>query len=108
MPRTRMLLRPLHELQVGDQRDLVPEGRLTAGERVVPVDPELGPVDGGLELDTEAHVPERVVLRFGDRAADLDGLRVALHRQLAGDADVVAGAADVLRLERDLRVLLRV
>src|SRR3954466_6218913 len=101
MPRTRIVLRRLHELQVGDQGDLVLERRLTAGERVVPADPERGAVDRRLELDAEANVAERVVLGVADGAADLDGLGVALHRQLAGDAEIVAGPVDVLRLEAD-------
>src|SRR3954454_20034989 len=98
MPSTRIVLRPLHELQVRDQGDLVLEGRLAARERGVPADAELGPVDGRLELDAEADAAERVVLRGRDRPAGLERLGVALHRQLAADGEVVTGAADVAGL----------
>src|SRR3954467_12503091 len=74
MPRTRIELRLLDELEVGDQRDLVLERRLTARQGVVPVHAELRAVDGRLELDAEALIPVRVVLRLRDRAADLDRL----------------------------------
>jgi hypothetical protein len=41
-------------------------------------------------------------------AVDLDRLRVALQRELAGDRQVVARTADVLRLEAELREALGV
>src|SRR4051812_12147198 len=108
MPRTRIELRLLRELQLDDDRDLVGEGRLTARQRVVPVDAELVAVDLGLSLEAEAGAAVRVVDRVGDDAGDLDGLGVALDRDLAVDLDAVAITVDGLRLEGQLRVALGV
>src|SRR5215212_6370107 len=108
MPRTRIELRLLRELQLGDDRDLVGEGRLAAGQRVVPVDAELRAVDLGLELQAEARAAERIVERIGHDAEDLDGLGVALDRDLTVDLQLVAVALDRLRGERQLRVALGV
>src|SRR4051794_29518821 len=108
MPRTRMVLGLLRELQVGDDRDFVRESRLAARERVVPADPELVAVDLGLELQAEAGPAERVVECIGYDAGDLDGLGVALDRDLAIDRHLVAVAVDRLRLEGQLWVLLGV
>src|SRR5215216_4893446 len=94
MPRTRIDLRLLRELQLDDDRDLVGEGRLTARQRVVPADAELVAVDLRLGLQAEARAAVRVVDRVGDDAGDLDGLGVALDRDLAVDLDAVAVAVD--------------
>src|SRR3954447_15186935 len=108
MPRTRIELGLLRQLQVDDDRDVVREGRLAARERVVPADTELGAVNLGLSLQAEAGAAVRVVDRVGDDAGDLDGLGVALDRDLAVDLDLVAVTGDRLRSERQLRVALAV
>src|SRR3954471_21167729 len=108
MPRTRIELRLLRQLQVGDDRDLVGESRLATRQRVVPADAELVAVDLRLELQAEALAAERIRERVRDDAGDLDGLGVALDRDLAVDRQLVAVAADVLRLEGQLRMALGV
>src|SRR5437868_12842820 len=99
MPRTRIELRLLRQLQVDDDRDLVRQGRLAARERVVPTDAELRAVDLGLELQAQAGAAERVGERLGVDAGDLDGLRVALDRDLTVDLDLVTVHVDRLRPE---------
>src|SRR4051812_28965677 len=106
MPRTRIGLGLLRELQVDDDRDLVREGRLAARKRVVPAHAELGAVDLRLSLEAEAGAAKRIVERVGDDAGDLDGLGVALDRDLAVDLELVAVALDALGLEAELRVAL--
>src|SRR3954451_9181568 len=109
MPRTRIgLLALLRQLQVGDDRDLVRQGRLAARERVVPADAELRAVDLGLELQTQAGAAERIVERLREDTLDLDGLGVALDRDLAVDLDLVTVDVDRLRREGQLRVALGV
>src|SRR3954447_18855756 len=108
MPRTRIELGLLRQLQVDDDRDVVRQGRLAARERVVPADAELRAVDLRLGLEAEARAAVRVVDRVGDDAGDLDGLGVALDRDLAVDRDLVAVTLDRLRLERQLRIALGV
>src|SRR3954463_16455242 len=80
IPRTRIELGVLRQLQLRDDRDLVREGRLAARERVVPAGAELVPVDLRLELQAEAGAAVGIVDRVGDDAGDLDGLCVALDR----------------------------
>src|SRR3954447_15204216 len=106
MPSTR--IRSLDKLQVDDDRDLVGQRGVAARERVVPVEPEAGAVDLGLELEPEALAAVGVGSRIVDVTDDLDRLGVALQRQLAGHREVVAGAADLARLEAQLREALRV
>src|SRR3954454_13553306 len=108
MPRTRIELRLLRQLQVDDDRDVVRQSRLAARERVVPADAELRTVDLRLSLQAEAGAAVRVVDRVRDDAGDLDGLGVALDRDLAVDRDLVAVTVDRLRSERQLRVALGV
>src|SRR3954447_25035100 len=108
MPRTRIELRLLRQLRVDDDRDVVRQGRLAARERVVPADAELRAVDLGLELQAQARAAERVVERLREDAGDLDGLGVALDRDLTVDLDVVTVEVDRLRLEGQLRVALGV
>src|ERR1019366_1768475 len=69
---------------------------------------ERGAVDLSLELDPEALTAVGVVDRLGDHADDLDGLGVALDRDLAVDLQLIAVAADVLGRECDLGVALGV
>src|SRR4051794_3287773 len=108
MPRARIGLGLLRELQVDDDRDFVREGRLAARKRVVPAHAELGAVDLRLSLEAEAGAAERIVERVGDDAGDLDGLGVALDRDLAVDLELVAVAGDRLRLEAELGAALGV
>src|SRR4051812_31013461 len=108
MPRTRIELCLLRQLQVGDDLDLVGEGRLAARQRVVPADAELRAVNLGLELQAEAGAAERIVESVDDRADDLDRLAVTLDRDLAVDLQVVAIAIDRLRLEGQLGAALGV
>src|SRR4051794_13194418 len=100
MPRTCIELRLLRELHVGEDRDLVRQGRLTARQRVVPADAELVALDLRLELQAEARAAVGILERVGDDAGDLDGLGVALDRDLTVDLQLVAVALDRLRLER--------
>src|SRR3954470_11565467 len=102
MPRT-LTLGLLRQLQVDDDRHVVGQRRVTARKRVVPVEAEPGPVDGGLQLEAEALAAIGVGGRIADMALDLDRLGVPLEGQLAGDGQVVARTADVLRLEAELR-----
>src|SRR5437870_12729773 len=94
MARIFIALRRLEELKLGDELDLVREGRLAGRERVVPVDPERGAVDRSLELEAEALVPVGIGDRVADRARELDRMGLALDRDLAVDGDLVAGALD--------------
>src|SRR3954453_14120959 len=108
IPRTRIELRLLRQLQVGDDLDLVREGRLAARQGVVPADAELVAVDSCLELQAQAGSAERVVERLGVDAGDLDGLGVGLDRDLTVDLELVAVGLDRVRGERQLRVALGV
>src|SRR5206468_888022 len=93
----------LHQVELARQRDVVRQRGLARRQRVVPVDPELRPVDRALELEADALLAVRIGDRVDDRALQLDGLRLALDRQVAIDRDVAAGAGDVGRAEGDLR-----
>src|SRR6185295_5188557 len=98
----------LDEVELGRERYVVRESRLTRGERVVPVEPEARAVDLALELQPDALAAVRIRDRVGDRAVELDRLLDATDRQLAPDSDVVAVADDLVCTERELRRPLRV
>src|SRR3954452_20561445 len=104
MPRTRIALRDLGELELDRQLDVVGEREAALGQRGVPVQAVLGAVDRGLEREAELRVAEGVLRRAADRAGAGDGVRVALDREVALDGHVVAVADDLERLELDLRV----
>src|SRR5439155_4710860 len=98
-----------HELQLGEDRDLVRERGLTAWERVVPVEPELAPVDGRAQAEADPLVAVGIGDRRTHGPGDRDRLRDALDRQLAGDREpAVAVEADLLGGEAELRVPLGV
>jgi hypothetical protein len=59
-----------------------------------------------LELETEPVVPVRIGDRAGDGAAKLDGPRLALQGQPAGNDDPVAVDTDLVGLEAQLRMAL--
>ena len=69
---------------------------------------ELVAGDDGLELQAEALATILVGHRIGDRARDLDGLGVALDRDLAVDPELVAVALDRVGLEGQLGMALGV
>ena len=65
----------LHEVELGDDRDVVRERRLAGRERVVPVDAEVGAVDAASSsLSPMRSLPVGSVDRRGDGAGHLDGL----------------------------------
>src|SRR5712691_10646674 len=109
MPRTFIRpLRLLGEEELGDELDLVRERAVPIRERHVPVDAEGRAVDGRLELEADAAPARRVLDRVGDRPRQDDGLSDALDRELTGDRDLVARAADIRRFESELRMALGV
>src|SRR5258706_8597659 len=108
MPRTRTGSGLLHELEFGDKRDVLGKRRLTTRKWVIPVDPELVAPDHSCECQTETLATVGVGNWVRDLAGDLDGFRVPLDRDLAVDADPVAGAFDSARLEGKLRIALGV
>src|SRR5260221_13948720 len=108
MPRTRTESGLLHELELGDQRDVAGKRRLATWKWVIPADPEVVAPDHGCECQTEALATVGVGDWVRDVTGDLNGFRVPLDRDLAVDADLVAGAFDRARLERKLRVALGV
>src|SRR3954451_17960843 len=83
MPRTRIGLRDLRELELDRQLDVVGEREAALGERGVPVQAVLRAVDHGLEREAELRVAERVLGRAGDRAGAGDGVRLALDSEVA-------------------------
>src|SRR5882724_3269002 len=90
MPRTRTGSGLLHELELGDKRDVVGKRRLTTRKWVIPADPELVAPDHGCECQTETLATVGVGNWVRDVAGDLDGFRVPLDRDLAVDADPIA------------------
>src|SRR3954452_17410253 len=102
MPRTFIDLRGLDEVELGGELDVVRERRLAGRERHVPVETEIGAVDGDLEREVQPLVPERVGRRVGERAAELDRAADALDRDLALDDEPVALARHLRRREADL------
>src|SRR5215217_2411836 len=107
MPRTRIELR-LDELELDLELDLVGQRESALGQRRVPVEAELRAVDRGVEGEAELRVAHEVLGRAGDGARAGDPLRVALDRQVALDGRAVAVDRELERVERELRVLLRV
>src|SRR3954447_1542954 len=107
MPRTRICLR-LGELELDVELDVVGQGEPALGQRRVPVEAELGPVDHGLEREAELGVAGDVLVRALDRAGAGDLLGVALDRQVAVDGDVVPVTREAQRAELDLGVALGV
>src|SRR3954451_22914337 len=102
MPRTRIGLRDLGQLELDRQLDVVGEREAALGQRSVPVEAVLRAVDRRLEREAELRVAERVLRRAGDGAGARDGVRVVLDREVALDGHVVAVADDFQRLELDL------
>src|ERR1700675_1917117 len=99
----------LHELQLGENGDVVRKRRLTAWERVVPVDPEVGAVDLRGQVEADALVAVRIRDRRGHRPGHCNRLGDAPDRQLAVDRDlVVTVEADVLGREAELGIALGV
>src|SRR6187551_1473944 len=98
----------LHQLELGDDRHIVRKCGITGGEGRVPIDAEVGPVDAGGELQSEALVPVRVRDRLREGAGHLDGLRDALDRDLTRDGDRLAVEVDLLGDEAKRRKALRV
>src|SRR4051812_19720881 len=103
MPRTFFIWLRLLELEVGRQGDLVVERVHAARELHLPVHPEGGAVDRGLERDADL-----LADGAGDRAGQRDRALRAAELELALDRDGVAVAGDRGRLERDARELLGV
>src|SRR6478609_5586144 len=106
MARIFMRLGRLDEEQLADDGDVVRESRLAVGQRVVPVDAELGAVDARLELQSDPLASIRVGERRGDGARHGGGLRDTLDGEIAFDVDRLAVEADVPGGEADLRVAL--
>src|SRR6185295_7453215 len=71
--------------------------------RGVPVEAELRPVHGGLEIDADSLAALQVLRRADDRASGLDVPRRALDRQLARHDELPVIGPDVRRGEGDLR-----
>src|SRR3954452_18040568 len=106
MPRTRTESGLLHELEFGDERDVVGERRLTTRKWVVPADAEHVAPDHGRQCQAEALATVGVGNWVRDLAGDLDLFCAPLDRDLAVDMDPVARAFDRARLEGKLRVAL--
>ena len=109
MPRMRIGLRLPRELQVGDEHDLVRRAPGSPfGSGLFQLTPNLS-----RSIVASSFRPKRVP-PYGSAigsvmvAGDLDGLGVALDRDLAVDRQLVAVALDRPRLERQLRVALGV
>src|SRR5712691_6994726 len=100
----------LHERELSGELHVVRDVVATTLVRHVPADAVLRAVDRGLEPKAEALAPEGIGRRLaGSDACQLDRLRDALDRELALALDaIVVEAVQLGRLERDLRVPLRV
>src|SRR5215210_6947629 len=107
MPSTRMALRP-DELELDGQSHVVGQREAALGKRGVPLEAELRAVDRRLERDADAGLARDVLVRSYERATAADRVRVALDREVALDAQLVALASDRGRLEAELRVALGV
>ena len=94
-------LRRLHQREVGLQGDLVGEGLGAVRHVGVPVDPERGAVDRGLELEPVALVAVRVGRRADDRAGERGGLGDALDRDLALELDAGRRRPDASSVEKE-------
>src|SRR3970040_1616856 len=79
-----------------------------ARKRRIPIQPELGAVDGAGELDADSVVSIRVDACSDEAALQLDGPRDVLDRQLTFDDEFIASSLDSGRLEAELRISLRV
>src|SRR6185312_9859911 len=84
--------------------DLVRQEESPAGERRVPVQPELRAVDGARELDADSVVSIRVGTCSHELALQLDGPRDVLDRQCTYDDELVAPGLDGGRFEAELRI----
>ena len=73
--------------------DLVRKEEAAARKRCVPLEAEVGAVDGADELEADAVVAPRVGARADVLARQRDGLRDALDGQLAVDDELVAAGS---------------
>src|SRR5665213_2708860 len=86
IPRIRIGLGGLDGRDVDQQLDVVGDEHVAVGERLVPLEIELAPINGPFELEADALVAPRVLTVLGDLAGELDQLGDALDRDLAGQA----------------------
>src|SRR6186713_3144794 len=100
--------RDLDRRDVGLETDLVREQEAAARKRCVPLEAEVGAVDRADELESDAVVAPRIGARADVLARQCEGLRDALHGQLAVDDEFAASGLDGDRLEPELRMALRV
>src|SRR5947209_4339568 len=98
----------LDQLELDGQRDVIGEREAALGQRGVPLEAVLSPVDRRLERQSETGLAGDVDVRPGDLTAGTERMCVALDRQLTLQGHGVALAADVGRPEAQLRVLLDV
>src|SRR6185503_4357031 len=100
--------RDLDRRDVGLEADLVREQEAATRKLCVPLEAEVGAVDRAGELESDAVVAPRIGAGADVLARECEGLRDALHGQLAFDDELVTSGLDGDRLEQDVRMALRV
>src|SRR5436305_9240334 len=110
MARTRICLCALHGRDADEQLDVVGDEQIAVREGLVPLQIEIAPVDHGFDLEADTLVAPRVGrAEIVDAPDQLDRLRDALERDLAGEPDLaVVGCLRGGRVKADLRMLLDV
>ena len=106
---TRWVLRLLDSRHVERELDLVADEHVAAAERLVEPHPVVATRELAGDLQADAVVAPGVDVRALDLGFEDDGLRDAVEREVAGDAErVVADDLDAGRLEGHLGVVLGV